>query len=92
VRAFVVTLDGKPVGIGGVSREGGINRAWSEYKPELEPYLKSLTVLRAIKATQRLLMEYPSVVFAEAKHDKGAELMKRMGFTEVNEGFFAWLS
>ena len=92
LRVITVTLDSKPVGIIGVSREGGIGKYFSEYKDELKPYLRSITVMRAIKASMEFVKEYPGPVYAMAGHKEGARILTRLGFTHVHGDLFAWLN
>ena len=92
LRAIVVTLDGEPAGIIGVSREGGIGKYFSEYRDELKPYLRSITVMRAIKASMKFVTDYPGPVYAMAGHEEGARILTRLGFTQVNGDLFTWLN
>ena len=91
IRAIVVLRNGVPEGIAGVARERGVSKFFSDHKPELKPFLKTITVLRAIKAAQQLVMRYPSVVMAEAQDDTGARLLGRLGFRHIEKEYFAWL-
>ena len=84
LKAVVILLDGEPVGIAGLSRERDRMRAFSEFKPELEPHLKSMTVLRAVKAVQRMIHESPLPVIVQDSENPA--LMERLGFTEVQPG------
>ena len=92
LRAIVVTLDGDPAAILGVSRERGIGKYFADYTVELEPYLKSITVLRAIKASMEFVKNYPGPVYSVAQHRKGARLLKRLGFTHISGDLFLWAS
>ncbi len=84
IRAIVVLLDTEPVGIVGLANEGDRYVAFSEYKPELEPHLKSMPVLRAVKAAQRMFLTatLPVVVC----NTTNPALLKRLGFTEFQPG------
>lgn len=84
LQAIVVLLDDEPAGIAGLSREGDRFRAFSEYKPALEPHLKSMTVLRAVKAVQRMIHEAPLPVIVQ--NSENPRLMKRLGLVEIQPG------
>ena len=92
LRAIVITLDDSPAAIIGVSRERGIGKYFADYMDELEPYLKSITVLRAIKASMEFVKNYPGPVYSVAQHRKGARLLKRLGFTHISGDLFIWLN
>lgn len=87
LRAIVVTLDGRPVGIIGFAKEAFAFQFFSEYKPELEPYLGSVAVLRAIYEALALVRG-PCRAYAKAQHAKGAAVLKRLGFHD--EGDDTW--
>jgi hypothetical protein len=88
IKAIVVLRNGEPEGICGVARGGGVNLFFSEYKEGLEPHLKKMTVLRAIKAAISIAEEYPSELLGEAITEKGANIMKRIGFTKTKDNSF----
>ena len=92
LKAIVVTLDDDPVGIIGVSREHGIGKYFSEYRDELKPYLRSITVMRAIKASMTFVTDYPGPVYAMAGHKEGARILTRLGFTQITGDLFEWLN
>lgn len=88
VRAIVVTLDGEPVGIVGLELRGDRAVAFSEYKPALEPHLKSMPVLRAVKAAQRMFRaSRVPVVVANTSNPK---LLERLGFIEIAPSVHLW--
>jgi hypothetical protein len=92
IRAIVVTRNGEPVGIGGVARDKGLtHRFFSDHKPEFAPHLKTMPVLRAIKAGMKMVDEYPGVVMAFAQDDTGAKLLERLGFKHIERNVYAWL-
>lgn len=84
MRAVVVFLDDEPVGMAGLAYHADRYIAFSEFKPELEPYLKSMTVLRAVKAAQRMILtaNLPVVVVDSTN----PALMLRLGFIEIAPG------
>lgn len=84
MRAIVVLLDDEPVGIVGLANEGDRLVAFSEYKPELEPHLKSMTVLRVVKAAQKMILTASlPVIVCETTNPK---LLERLGFAEIEPG------
>jgi hypothetical protein len=90
MRAIVIRLDDKPAGIIGVAFEGDRMRAFSEYCPELEPHLKSMPVLRAIKASQRMFAQSAKPVIAVREGCSG--VLERLGFVQIDEELFIWPS
>ena len=88
MRAIVVRLDGSPAGIIGVAIERGRLRAFSEYRPELEPHLKSITVMRAVKAAQKMFAASSMQVVAVC--DGSAALLVRLGFVHVQDDIYLW--
>ena len=84
LRAIAILMDEEPVAIAGLSREGDRFRAFSEFKPALEPHLKSMTVLRAVKAVQRMIHEAPLPVIVQ--DSENPTLMERLGFVEIQPG------
>ena len=90
LRAVIVTLDGEPVGIIGVSREDGIGKYFSEYRDALKPHLRSITVMRAIKASMEFVKDHPGPVYAGAEHEQGKHILTRLGFTNIDGDLFSW--
>jgi len=88
MRAVVVRMGGRPVAIIGIAIERSRARAFSEYKPELEPHLKSISVLRAIKAAQQMFAASVKPVVAVC--DGSAALLVRLGFVHVQDDVYAW--
>jgi hypothetical protein len=68
--------------------DGPRMRAFSEYRPEFEPHLRSMTVLRAIKAAQRMFSESPRPVIAVKGSDSG--ILERVGFVPMTDEVFQW--
>jgi hypothetical protein len=90
LRAVVVRLDGRPAAIIGVAIERTRARAFSEYKPELEPHLKSIPVMRAIKAAQQMFAASGRPVVAVC--DGSAALLVRLGFVQLQDDIYLWRS
>lgn len=92
MRAMVAELDGEVVGVIGVVREGGIGKYFCEFKPVLEPYLRSMTIMRAVKDSLRYVREYRGPVGAIAEHAEGCRMLNRLGFTHLKGAFYGWLN
>lgn len=92
LRTIVVRRGGRAVGLIGVARNAFFRRFFSEYKPELEPMLKSMTVLRAIKAAMAIVRAQRGTVWAVAEHEEGARVLQRLGFEHETGDLFAWRS
>jgi len=90
LRVIAVRYGGRPVGLIGIARNARFRRFFSEYKPELAPLLRSITVLRAIKAAMRIVHEQHGIVWAEAEHAEGCRVLQRLGFERVEDEVFAW--
>lgn len=84
IRAIIVLLDDVPSGIVGLDLRTDRAIAFSEQKPELEPHMKSMTVLRAIKRAQRMFRESPVPVIVV--NTSNPPLLERLGFTEIEPG------
>jgi hypothetical protein len=85
LRAIVIALEGRVAGIIGLAITWEETRIFSEHKPELEPYLSSITVWRAIKAAMRLVDECAQPVYTASSEGR---FLKRMGFIEVKPGIW----
>jgi len=92
LRATVITLDGRVAGIIGIARAYAFTRLFSEYKPELEPYLGTVAVWRAVKAIMRVIESQPQSVYSFSQHEEGSRILERLGFEQVSEGVFVWRS
>ncbi len=76
----------------GVSREDDIGKYFSDYRDELKPYLRSMTVLRAIKASMEFVNNFQGPVYSVARDAEGARLLARLGFTHMNGDVYSWLN
>ena len=92
MRAVVVTQDGEVTGIAGVARERDWGKFFSDYKPQLQPYLKSITVMRAVKDALQIVREYRGPVLAIARDAEGCRILHRLGFTHLHGAWYGWLS
>jgi hypothetical protein len=87
---MVATIDGEVAGIIGISREGDIGKYFSEFKPELRPHLKSITILRAIKASLQIVRDYHGPVVAVAQDGEGCRILHRLGFDHIHGANYVW--
>lgn len=92
MRALAAEMDGKCVGLIGVVREGNIGKYFCNFGPELQPHLKSLTIMRAIKASLRFCEQYQGPVIAVAEHGEGCRILNRLGFEHLEGAYYAWLN
>lgn len=87
--AFVV--DEKVAGICGVVRERELGKFFCDYSPEAEPYMRSITAWRGIKAALRYVESYLGPVIAVAGSAEGCYNLHRLGFTHGTGEFWIWL-
>lgn len=90
MKAIAIRMDGRPVSIIGMALEGQRMRAFSDYHADLAPFLKSMTVLRAIKAAQRMYSESVRPVIAVRENNNC--LLERLGFVAVDGEVYRWPS
>jgi hypothetical protein len=88
VKAIVILMDEDPVAVTGITVERGHHVAFSEYKPELEPHLKSMPVLRALKAVQGMFAAARLPVYAIRTVENC--LLERLGFRRLQDEVFLW--
>ena len=84
-------LDGELVGCIGVIREQYIGKYFSDFKPELQPYLRSITIMRAVKASMRFVEEYRGPLVAVSEDADSAMILTKLGFTHLQGELFGWL-
>lgn len=84
LKAIVILKDDEPMAVVGLANEGDRLVAFSEFKDEFEPHLKSITVLRAIKAAQAMFHDasLPVIVVKTTN----PRLIERLGFIEIEPG------
>ena len=92
MRAYVAEMDGEVVGIMGVVREPLWGKCFTDIKPELQPHLKSITIMRVVKKALKLCDEYKGPVVALADNAESCRIMHRLGFTHLHGGWYAWLN
>ena len=92
IQAYVAEMDGVVVGILGVVREAGYGKYFCDFKPELQPYLRSITILRAIKQSKDIVLLYEGPLLSVAETVEGCKLLNRLGFTHLQGALYGWLS
>lgn len=91
MRALVVCLDGEVAGFIGIVREGPIGKYFCDISPELEPYLRSMTIMRTVKQSMEFVKAYQGPVLALAEHAEGCKILNRLGFTHLVGEYYRWL-
>ncbi len=91
MRAMVAVMDDEVVGVIGIVREQLWGKFFSDSKPKLQPHLKSITIMRAIKRSLKFCDDYRGRVLAVAKDAESCRLMHRLGFTHLYGGWYGWL-
>lgn len=92
MRAMIICLDGRLAGVVGVVREREYGKYFCNFVPELQPHLRSITIMRAVKESLRFADEYRGPVIAIAEHAEGCRLLHRLGFTHLQGAIYAWLN
>lgn len=88
MKAIAIKRGGQPLAIIGMFIDGQRMRAFSEYVPEFEPHLRSITVMRAIKAAQKMFKECRRPVIAIKGSD--TMILERVGFVAVTDEVYTW--
>lgn len=84
IKAIAVFMGEEPVGMVGLEMYRDRCVAFSEFKPELEPHLKTMPVLRAVKAAQKMFREQSLPVLVV--NTSNPQLLERLGFQEIQPG------
>ena len=96
LKAYVALLDGEPMGLVGVSREtywqGGYGKYFADFKDELQPYLRSIPIMRAVKKSLKWCDEYRGPMISIAQHAEGCRMLHRLGFEHMEGAYYAWLT
>lgn len=96
LQAVVVVERDEPIGIIGLARQGHVARFFSEFQEELRPYLKTIPVLRAIKAAMEFVKDARVPVYALAQCDEETShaILRRLGFVQdaSNPEVYTWPS
>ena len=84
-------MGGCVVGIIGIVREQGYGKMFVDIKPELQPYLQSITIMRAVKQAMRFADEYRGPIIAVAEDAESCRIMNRLGWTHLQGALYGWL-
>jgi hypothetical protein len=87
-RAVAILVDDEPVGIIGLALGLDCATLYSDAKPEIEPHLKRMTVLRAIKLAMRMVEQCGRDVYA--KRQDGTDTILRLGFEHFDGEVYRW--
>ena len=87
-RAVAVLLDGDPVAIIGLAFCAGCAKMFSDTKTAVEPYMRTMTALRAIKFAMTLADECSRDVYAIRQ--EGTDILPRLGFEQVDNEVYRW--
>jgi len=87
LRAVVLVLDEKIVGVIGLSREGDHLKLFSDAAPELEPHIKSITVMRGLKKVMQWVEASQMPVLAVADNPP---LLEKLGFELLEGNVYQW--
>lgn len=91
MRANIAIMDGEIRGVVGVVRERLCGKYFCDISPELQPYLRSITIMRAIKASLRFCDEYRGPLVAIADDAESCRLLNRLGFTHIDGRLYGWI-
>lgn len=80
------------MGVIGVVREERCGIFFSDFKPELQAHLKSIRIMRAVKAAMEYVKQYRGPVMSLASGEEGCRLLQRLGFDYVDGDVYAWLN
>lgn len=76
------------MGVIGLKRQAGCWEFFSEFRPEHRERLRSITVLRAIKESMKLVRECQASVISFVEDEpEGDRLLKRLGFQRIHGGY-----
>ena len=92
LRAYVALLDGQVAGFIGIVREQAVGKLFCDFKPELQPYLQSITIMRAVKASMKFAEQYKGPIVAIAEHAEGCRILHRLGWTHLKGDLYGWLN
>jgi hypothetical protein len=91
MKANVALINGEVVGVIGVERQPEFGVFFSDFKPQLQPYLKSITIMRAIKDAMTFVEQYRGPVLSHAATVEGCIVLNRLGFTHMHGAWYGWL-
>jgi len=84
-------MDGRVVGFIGVVREGPVGKYFCDFRPELQPHLQSIQIMRAIKKSMEFVHKYQGPLVSVAEHAEGCRILNRLGFTHLEGALYGWL-
>jgi hypothetical protein len=90
MRAVVVLRGDEPMVVIGLANRRDAAVLFSDYKPEAYEFRHSMTVLRAIKLTMKMVMKSKRPVYSVRQ--EGTDLLDRLGFIHVAEDVYRWPS
>lgn len=93
IRAFAFEAEGRLLGIGGLSREGGNIVAFIDLKPEAKQHKKAL--VRALRTGYQALFngnKLPIIAVADSNEPTAKGLLEHFGFVHMENGVFTWRS
>ncbi len=85
-------MDGEVVGLIGVVREQYVGKFFVDFKPILQPYLQSITIMRTVKASMQFVAQYRGPTVAVAEHAEGCRILHRLGWTHLEGELYGWLN
>jgi len=91
MRANVAFMDDEIVAVIGVARHIEWGLFFSEFKPKLQPYLKSITIMRAVKDAMTYVGEYRGPVLSIADDAESCRILHRLGFSHLHGAWYGWL-
>jgi len=91
VRGFAVELEGEPVAIAGVIHTDPL-QVFSTMKDSLRKYPK--TIMKTAHRLKSILNKYESPLYAFADEDEknSVNFLKRVGFVQLDDGVFKWVT
>lgn len=90
LKAYALLLDGEVHGFIGIVRENGVGKFFTEHTDELQPYIKSITIMRALKKSLDWCREYRGPVIAIATTVQSCITMNRLGFEHLEGVYYGW--
>jgi hypothetical protein len=90
IRAVVVLKSNDPVVILGVANRADCATFFADYKPEAWEVRRAMTVLRAIKKAMQIVKDSKRPVYAVRQ--EGTDLLVRLGFEQVSDEVYRWVS
>jgi len=82
LKAYVAILGGECVGLVGIARAGANTRFFSDFKPELRPYIGGPSVMRAVLRALKWVQEskVPVITIATPDEPNAEVIIRKLGF------------